>query len=270
MTTSGIAVYGRPNDSGSANASAIRRAGRETTGPVTVAAASPTTTGTNGTNGANTANTAGTDLDGFPLDYVALDLETTGFYPNRCAITEIGAVRVRSGRIVDQFQELINPLRPIPRQITALTGISDAMVADLDPIDEVLPRFIAWLASSDHGSVPEPIVGHNVSFDLRFLDYNTRHVAGSGFACTDYDTMQISRTLFPEHKHHRLADLIVRFNIAQNEEHRALSDAIQTQECFEWMRRYIAGHHDPAQLEWRPVPAKSATPILHQQLVVLR
>ena len=54
----------------------------------------------------------------FPTDYVALDLETTGFYPNSCAITEIGAVRVREGHIVDQFQQLVNPLRPIPRQIT--------------------------------------------------------------------------------------------------------------------------------------------------------
>ena len=73
-----------------------------------------------------------------------LDLETTGFYPNRCAITEIGAVRVRGGRVVDQFQQLINPLCPIPRQITALTGITDAMVADHDPIDGVLPiHFLA-------------------------------------------------------------------------------------------------------------------------------
>lgn len=83
----------------------------------------------------------------FPTDYVALDLETTGFYPNSCAITEIGAVRVREGHIVDQFQQLVNPLRPIPRQITTLTGITDAMVADLDPIDEVLP-------DSSHGSLP--------------------------------------------------------------------------------------------------------------------
>ena len=115
----------------------------------------------------------------FPTDYVALDLETTGFYPNSCAITEIGAVRVREGHIVDQFQQLVNPLRPIPRQITTLTGITDAMVADLDPIDEVLPRFIAWLATPAAGPAVEPIVGHNVSFDLRFLDYNTRHIAAA-------------------------------------------------------------------------------------------
>ncbi|KAB7786546.1 3'-5' exonuclease [Bifidobacterium cebidarum] len=208
------------------------------------------------------------DALGFPRNYVTLDLETTGFYPNRCAITEIGAVRVRDGHIVDQFQELVNPLRPIPRQITALTGISDAMVADLDPIDDVLPRFISWLADTQADSIAEPIVGHNVSFDLRFLDYNTRHIAGVPFACMDYDTMQISRVLFPAHKHHRLADLIVRFGIAENEEHRALSDAIQTQECLEWMHQYTAEHCDAAAIDWRSVPAKTSTEIIHQQLIL--
>lgn len=79
-------------------------------------------------------------------------------YPNSCAITEIGAVRVREGHIIDQFQQLVNPLRPIPRPITTLTGITDAMVADLDPIDEVLPRFIAWLATPAAGPAVEPIV----------------------------------------------------------------------------------------------------------------
>lgn len=208
------------------------------------------------------------DALGFPRDYVTLDLETTGFYPNRCAITEIGAVRVRDGHIVDQFQELVNPLRPIPRQITALTGINDAMVADLDPIDGVLPRFINWLAKPQSDSFEEPIVGHNVSFDLRFLDYNTRHIVGVPFACTDYDTMQISRVLFPAHKHHRLADLIVRFGIADNEEHRALSDAIQTQECLEWMHQYTAEHCEADAIDWRSVPAKTSTEIFHQQLVL--
>ena len=183
----------------------------------------------------------------FPTDYVALDLETTGFYPNSCAITEIGAVRVREGHIVDQFQQLVNPLRPIPR-----------------------PRFIAWLATPAAGPAVEPIVGHNVSFDLRFLDYNTRHIAGCGFACADYDTMQISRALFPAQRHHRLADLIVRFGIADNEEHRALSDAIQPQQCFEWMRHYVTEHHETEAIRWKQAPAKNSAEILHQQLVVKR
>ena len=155
-------------------------------------------------------------------------------------------------------------------ETTTLTGITDAMVADLDPIDEVLPRFIAWLATPAAGPAVEPIVGHNVSFDLRFLDYNTRHIAGCGFACADYDTMQISRALFPAQRYHRLADLIVRFGIADNEEHRALSDAIQTQQCFEWMRHYVTEHHESEAIRWKQAPAKNSAEILHQQLVVKR
>lgn len=219
---------------------------------------------------ANTSdiNTAEDDITGFPMDYVALDLETTGFYPNSCAITEIGAVRVRSGRIIDRFQRLVNPLRPIPPQIIALTGITNDMVSGLDPIDDALPRFIAWLGDSKACPMPEPIVGHNVSFDLRFLDYNTRHIAGSGFACADYDTMQISRALFPQQRHHRLADLIQRFSIADNEEHRALSDAVQTQQCFEWMRCYATEHCESRTIRWRQAPCKTSTEIMHQQLVL--
>ena len=66
--------------------------------------------------------------------------------------------------------------------------------------------------------------------------------------------MQISRALFPAQRHHRLADLIVRFGIADNEEHRALSDAIQTQQCFEWMRHYVTEHHESEAIRWKQAP----------------
>nr|WP_217626131.1 3'-5' exonuclease [Bifidobacterium santillanense] len=213
-------------------------------------------------------------------------METTGFYPNSCSITEIGAVRVRERRIVDRFQQLVNPLRPIPAQVVRLTGITDDMVAGLPTIDEVLPHFVAWLSAgvsadpdasyeADGESVAavpfEPIVGHNVSFDIRFLDWNARHVLGDPFSCVDYDTMQISRTLFPYERHHRLLDLIQRFEIADNEEHRALSDAIQTQQCLEWMHRYTdrhAGRTGFGEARWNDVPAKNNDAVIHRQLTL--
>lgn len=205
----------------------------------------------------------------FPRDYVALDLETTGFYPDSCGITEIGAVRVRDGRVTDRFQRLVDPGRPIPARVTELTGISDAMVAGLPPIGETLPEFVAWLdGDGDRGG--EPIVGHNVSFDIRFLDHASRRVAGGPFVCVDYDTMQISRTLFPEQRRHRLVDLIRRFDIADTEEHRALSDAIQTHQCFEWMGRYV---RDSAGLfggyRFAPQPADDGTAATHERLLRL-
>ncbi|NMM92864.1 3'-5' exonuclease [Bifidobacterium oedipodis] len=220
-----------------------------------------------------TADTALTSDDpaGFPLDYVALDLETTGLNPSSSAITEIGAVRVRGGRIIDRFQQLINPLRPIPSRITALTGITNEMVAGLDPIDEVFPRFLSWIAepgAENERTAGEPIVGHNVSFDLRFLNYNAQRIAGVDFACVDYDTMQISRTLFPDCRHHKLVDLIQRFGIADTEEHRALSDAIQTQQCFEWMRQYTCDNRDLGTFDWRIKPATTSPCIINRQLTL--
>lgn len=225
-------------------------------------------------------------LEGFPSDYVALDLETTGFYPNSCAITEIGAVRVRDRQIVDRFQRLVNPLRPIPAAVVKLTGITDDMVAGLDPIDQVLPEFVAWLAqgaqdgetngnttAAESGiALAEPLIGHNIRFDLSFLDWNTRKVLDGPFSCVDFDTMQISRTLFARERHHRLLDLIQRFDIAQNEEHRALSDAIQTQQCFEWMHKYVDRHEGRGgfgAVDWRTVPTKNNDAILNRQLILL-
>lgn len=225
-------------------------------------------------------------LEGFPSDYVALDLETTGFYPNSCAITEIGAVRVRDRQIVDRFQRLVNPLRPIPAAVVKLTGITDDMVAGLDPIDQVLPEFVAWLAQGAQDgetngnttaagsgtALAEPLIGHNIRFDLSFLDWNTRKVLDGPFSCVDFDTMQISRTLFARERHHRLLDLIQRFDIAQNEEHRALSDAIQTQQCFEWMHKYVDRHEGRGgfgAVDWRTVPAKNNDAILNRQLILL-
>lgn len=232
---------------------------------------------------------ASSRVAGFPSDYVALDLETTGFYPNSCAITEIGAVRVRDRRIVDRFQRLVNPLRPIPAAVVKLTGITDDMVAGLDPIDQVLPEFVAWLAQGADDSsentasgnasgnasgvaVAEPLIGHNIRFDLSFLDWNARKVLDGPFSCVDFDTMQISRALFARERHHRLLDLIQRFDIAENEEHRALSDAIQTQQCFEWMRKYVdrhAGHGDFGDIDWKTVPTKNNDAILNRQIVLL-
>ena len=208
---------------------------------------------------------------GFPADYVALDLETTGFYPNSCGITEIGAVRVRGHEIVDRFQRLVNPLKPIPRAVTELTGIDDALVEDCPAIEEVLPRFLDWL---DEGAQNgrEPIVGHNVTFDLHFLDYETRRLTGEAFPARAVDTMQISRALYPEERHHRLLDLIRRFGIADNEEHRALSDAVQTHQCLEWMRRQTDRHEGRGSFgvaRWSLVPAKRNPHVDFQRLTLV-
>lgn len=170
-----------------------------------------------------------------PLDYVALDIETTGFSPSTEAITELGAVKIRNGKIQDRFSRLVNPGRHIPSRITSLTGITDDMVAAEPALNETLPDFLDWLED-------DPIIGHNVRFDLSFLAAaSDRFGLPHSLQRVTYDTMAIDKRLFPSERH-RLADLIVRYGIADTEEHRALSDATQTYQCLEWQRRYIAAN----------------------------
>ena len=96
--------------------------------------------------------------------FIALDLETTGLDAARDSIIEVGAVRFCGSSIVASFTTLVNPQRPIPRQITELTGIRNADVAGAPTIDRVVPELLAF-AGSDTAAV----IAHNATFDLGFL-----------------------------------------------------------------------------------------------------
>src|SRR5690349_10253430 len=103
---------------------------------------------------------------GTPLSevtFVVLDLETTGGSPNDCAITEVGAVKLRGGECLGRFETLVNPGVPIPPLITVLTGITEAMVLPAPRIAEVLPPLLEFVGEA-------VIVGHNIRFDISFLD----------------------------------------------------------------------------------------------------
>jgi DNA polymerase III subunit epsilon len=103
------------------------------------------------------------DLTLADTDFVIVDLETTGWQPGEARITEIGAVRFAGGQVTAEFSTLINPGQPIPSDIAALTGISDAMVAGAPAIQAVLPSFLAFAGSSS------VLTAHNAPFDLGFL-----------------------------------------------------------------------------------------------------
>lgn len=94
--------------------------------------------------------------------FVVVDLETTGGSPATSAITEIGAVKVRGGVELGEFQTLVDPGSPIPAFISVLTGITDQMVADAPRIGQVLPAFLEFA----RGAV---VVAHNARFDVGFL-----------------------------------------------------------------------------------------------------
>ncbi|WP_193789777.1 exonuclease domain-containing protein, partial [Nocardiopsis lucentensis] len=97
--------------------------------------------------------------------FVVVDLETTGTSAKRSRITEIGAVRTRGGKVLDEFSTLVDPGTLIPANITLLTGITQSMVATAPSLEEVLPDLLALLTAEPDTA----FVAHNAAFDTGFL-----------------------------------------------------------------------------------------------------
>ncbi|MGX8684451.1 MAG: exonuclease domain-containing protein, partial [Lachnospiraceae bacterium] len=156
--------------------------------------------------------------------YVVFDLETTGFSPEKNRIIEFGAVKVENGEITGRFSEFVNPQVPIPYRITQLTGITDDMVINADPIEKVLPRFLSF----SEGCI---LVGHNVTFDIGFVRENCRRL-GYGCPFTTVDTLGISRALLPGHAKYTLDAVAKVLGVTLLNHHRAVDDAECTAEIF--------------------------------------
>jgi len=154
-------------------------------------------------------------LDG--MSFVVVDLETAGG-SDPCRITEIGAVRVEDGRLVDSFVTLVNPGRPIPPFITRLTGITDAMVADALPIADALPRFLEFARDS-------VLVAHNAAFDVEHLSAVHELVAGRRLDRPALCTLRLARRLLPELRRRSLDAVAAALGIGCAGRHRALPDA---------------------------------------------
>ena len=168
----------------------------------------------------------------YPDNYVVLDLETTGLSPADNTIIEAAAVLVRGGVIVDRFQTLINPGSPLDPFITGLTGITDEMLADAPSVERILPAFLDFVGT-------DPVVGHNVAFDIGFLRAALDRHFGLPFLNPSHDTMWMSRRYFKGESRHRLSDVIARCGVGETVEHRALADVLQTQQCYEYLRRLL-------------------------------
>ncbi|MDX1448591.1 MAG: DEDD exonuclease domain-containing protein [Acidimicrobiia bacterium] len=157
------------------------------------------------------------------VTFCVLDLETTGGSPADCAITEIGAVKVRGGEVIGTFQTLVDPGAPIPPSIVLLTGITQSMVVDAPRIEMVLPTFAEFVGSS-------VVVGHNVRFDLSFLDAAADRLGYRRFSANDsVDTAALARRLVrSEVRNLRLGTLAAHFRSPVTPNHRALEDATAT------------------------------------------
>lgn len=165
-------------------------------------------------------------------DYIVIDLETTGLSPSDGEIIEFAAVKVRNGEIIDTFSSLANPRCLIDLHITALTGITNDMLAQAPDIAEVLGSFLTFI----HGA---PLVGHNVSFDVNFLyDSAVRHYGQP--VCNDWvDTLRIARRVAAHLPNHKLATLANYYGIPNDQAHRALSDVLCTQKLYEQFKHYF-------------------------------
>jgi DNA polymerase-3 subunit epsilon len=162
---------------------------------------------------------------GVPLadvPFCVLDLETTGGSPAGCGITEIGALRFRGGEAEGTFHTLVNPHQEIPAFITVLTGITHAMVVEAPAIETALPALLEFLGEA-------VVVGHNVRFDLSFLNAAAQRLGYGRLPNRSVDTAALARRLIrSEVRDLRLGTLAAYFRSPTTPNHRALEDARAT------------------------------------------
>lgn len=155
-------------------------------------------------------------------EFVVVDVETTGGSPGGGhRVTEVAAVRVSGGRIVDTYSTLVNPERPIPSMITSLTGITNAMVVGQ-------PRFreVAHHVSDAIGGCV--FVAHNAAFDWRFICHEMHLATGMTLSGRQLCTVRLARKLLPQLPSRSLDGLALYFGLDIEARHRALDDAVAT------------------------------------------
>ena len=158
--------------------------------------------------------------DALPMSFSVLDMETTGLDPERDQIIELACVRVRDGEILSEFQRLVTCDLPLPKVIRDLTGLTDAILTQQGcPLADALPALLSFIGE-------DCLVGHNVAFDVRFLQT----------ACTEFnlpppsfqavDTVQLARGALNNCvANFRLETLARYYDLADHQTHRALPDA---------------------------------------------
>ncbi|MCI0898861.1 MAG: hypothetical protein J4O11_11250 [Chloroflexi bacterium] len=168
------------------------------------------------------------DISPFEQVNVALDLETTGLDSSRHAILEIGAVRFRGDEVIETYQTLVNPGVPIPEFIQRLTHITPQQVKRAPFFSSVASEIEDFLGA-------DPIVGHNIQFDLGFLANN-----GVTLNNPSYDTWDLASVFMPRSRQYSLKYLTAHFEVEHNDAHRALADAMATKNVYIKLLRLAA------------------------------
>lgn len=174
----------------------------------------------------------GCSLVEMPFEYCTIDLETTGLMPSFDEIIEFAGVKVREGKIIDQFSTLIKPHEPIDSFITQLTGITNEMLIDQPSFGDIAPNIIDFLGD-------QVLMGHNVHFDINFLYDNLKDYIGTPLENDFVDLMRLTRRVLPDLPNHKLKTIAKWFSIEPSGYHRALDDCYTTLHCFESLRKLI-------------------------------
>ncbi len=175
---------------------------------------------------------------GTPLDQVrfcVIDLETTGASPAQCAITEIAASRYEGGVCTGTFATLVNPGVSIPPEITYLTGITEDMVGPAPRIQSVLPALLEFVRD-------DIVVGHNVRFDIGFINAALATHGYDRLTNRTVDTLRLARRLLRDDAPNcRLGTLAECLGLPSTPTHRALADVRTTAELLHYILERAAG-----------------------------
>jgi DNA polymerase III epsilon subunit family exonuclease len=163
--------------------------------------------------------------------FVVVDVETTGLSPRDGGITEIAMIKVRNGLLWDEYTTLVNPLIPIPEEVTALTGIDDALVAGAPEADEVAPVIAEFLGG-------DVFTAHNAPFDLGFVNGTLAKGRIERIQNPVICTCKLARRLLPNLYSKSLGPVAKELGIRNSQRHRAAGDAYATaQVLIHFLRR---------------------------------
>ncbi len=166
----------------------------------------------------------GSKYPAFDDEMVVFDIETTGLSNRTCKIIEIGAVKIKDGKVIDSMDIFVDPECPIPEQITTLTSITDEMVVGAPKEREAVEKFLEFAGD-------RMLIAHNAAFDVGFIRAAAaRH--GLPFENTYLDTVGLSRYVNPELGNHKLDTIAKHYKLDDFHHHRAEDDARILAEIF--------------------------------------
>lgn len=169
----------------------------------------------------------------FEDTFVVFDLETTGLSAAECRVTEIGAVKIKDGKVIDEFQTFVNPECPISQKITELTGITDDMVKDAPLFEAAYDAFCEFCGENT------VLVAHNANFDVGFMRAGAERI-GKHFEYTFIDTVPLCRYVFPDMRSVKLDLVAKRIHLPAFNHHRAVDDAKTLGGIFMHLLNFLA------------------------------